>query len=216
MERRITALLLCLVVIGGILVILWQPWSGTQSVDEGQTHTLRWGVKEGDIFVYEISGWNDTGDDYHSWDSILIEVEVTYLPTIPDILRNITFHFYVVEPMKIACSFLNGSRLPYYWDIYKNLVSFSMLPVGDWDLLDSFYPDQEELHPFTIGTVDYLSEMREENFLFGGRHWDVVPSQWYANVSLTLGVPLNITCHIGPSDIGDEEYSLTLDSYQRA
>ena len=170
----------------------------------------------GDVLIYEISGWNATGDDYHSWDSIYLLVEIVHLPTIPEILRNVTFHLYVVEPMKITCSFLNGSDLPRYWSIYKNLVSFSILPIGDWDFLDSFYPDQEELHPFTVGTVDYLSEMREENFLFGGRHWDVDPSQWHANVSLTLGVPLDITSHIGPSDIGDEEYSMTLDSYQRA
>jgi len=186
-----------IVVLAFCLLSVWNP-SGLRDAS-----SLSWGVNEGDEFVYlvDVRGYQTSIDPENSSNVILgppflapmnntrVRFNVTSLPSLPLVIDGGIFAEEVLNYSKTECRFENGSEIPSIFRDYINRLLYRcLLPVGDWPLLDSLYPNETE-DAFYPGV--YLSRTHADSFYIGYLLWpgDAIIS-WGGNVSLTTGIPI--------------------------
>ncbi len=97
------------------------------------TSNLAWSVEIGEEFIYEIQ---TKGIYLSAMNNTRIKMVITSLPDLPPIVDGYTFAAEVINQPRTNCVFENGSELPTSYDEIKSLLSSSLLPTGDWPLLD--------------------------------------------------------------------------------
>ncbi len=150
-------------------------------------HTLIWGIEIGDEYLYDVSVFgydNNSQVPFIGLNNTRIIVRVTDLPEIPQQLNFQSFLANVLEITKTDCWFENGTYFTQTWrDGINELMSRCILPVGDFELIDSL----------TNGTLDngYGSSFSEGSFYIG-YHYFIVDfgHGWEGNVTLDTGVPV--------------------------
>ena len=161
-----------------------------------QSMTFSWAIEEGDVFHFDVSvtGFTSTNTTtlpppLAPMNNTRIAVEIVSLP-------NVTITFYasnfienIVEHMKTSSTFANGSNIPtQYYFPFNSHASKSMLPIGGWSQLDSFFPNKID-RPF-FEYESYLSARLRNSFYFGfslNETYEV--SEWYGLYDLTTGIP---------------------------
>ena len=161
------------------------------------TSNLAWSVEIGEEFIYEIQTkgiYSESNFDlslgialFSAMNNTRIRMVITSLPDLPSMIDGDTFAAEVINQPKTHCVFENGSELPTSYDDINNLLSSTILPTGDWFLLD-WCLENEIDKAFFPGV--YVSELREDHFFLG---WELWPGdalfKWSANVTLETGVP---------------------------
>ena len=161
-----------------------------------QSMTFSWAIEEGDVFIFDISvtGQISTNSTtlpppLASMNNTRIAVEIISLPNVTITFYARDFIDHIVEHMKTASTFANGTNIPieHYFAINSH-ASKSMLPIGGWSHLDSFFPNDID-RPF-LEYESYLSARLRDSFYFGfslNETYEV--SEWYGLYDLTTGVP---------------------------
>jgi hypothetical protein len=185
-----------IVVIAFCLLSIWNP-SGLRNAS-----SLSWGVNEGDGFVYLVvirghgGSRNPEGGPHileppflAPMNNTRVRFNITSLPSLPLLVDGDIFAEEVLNYSKTECRFENGSEISSMFRDYINRLLYRcLLPVGDWPLLDSLYPNETE-NAFYPGV--YLSRTHADSFYIGYLLWpgDAIIS-WGGNVSLTTGIPI--------------------------
>ncbi len=180
-------IVIILVAFGAIVVLV-----GNQ---RRSSSNLSWNVEVGESFIYEVECfyWDSSSNDSVFAQLALlnhthIRMEIVSLPQIPSEIDRSIFSTEVINHTKAHCSFENNSELPVnYYDDINQLLSSSILPVGDWYLLDWCFAD-ETSEAFYPGT--YISKLQMNHFTIGYELWagDAL-LEWSANVTLEDGIP---------------------------
>ena len=94
------------------------------------------------------------------------------------------------------------------------MISHALLPVGDWEFLDSLYVSLDIPVDWPNYDYDeYVSQPEQDRFVFGRRYYDMdADSGWVAYVMLESGVPTRIL-HYVDHDWGSQEIVFRLASY---
>ncbi|MHA2380422.1 MAG: hypothetical protein ACXADS_14200, partial [Candidatus Thorarchaeota archaeon] len=142
------------------------------------TSNLAWSVEIGEEFIYEIQ---TKGIHFESnfdltpvialisaMNNTRIRMVITSLPDLPPMVDGYTFAAEVINQPRTHCVFENGSELPTSYDDINNLLSSSLLPTGDWHLLDWCFENEVD-DAFFPGV--YISELREDHFFLGYELW---------------------------------------------
>ena len=161
-----------------------------------QSMTFSWAIEEGDVFIFDISvtGQISTNSTtlpppLASMNNTRIAVEIISLPNVTITFYARDFIDHIVEHMKTASTFANGTNIPigYYYPINVHL-SMSMLPIGGWSHLDSFFPNEID-RPF-LEYESYLSARLRDSFYFGYSLNETVElTEWHGIIDLSTGVP---------------------------
>ncbi len=203
MARRNRVALVTAATIATIVVLAFCLLSIWNSSGLRDASSLTWGVNEGDEFVYlvVIGGYMTSIDPENSSNMILgppylapmnntlVRFNVTSFPSLPLVINGDIFAEEVLNYPKTECRFENGSEIPSIFRDYINRLLYRcLLPVGDWPLLDSLYPNETEM-AYYPGV--YLSRTYADSFSIGYLLYgtDTV-SRWSGNVSLTTGIPI--------------------------
>jgi len=167
-------------------------------VDDKRSATnLVWSIDIGDEFIYQVetsffveyNTYNISSQDITAINNTRIRMVITSLPDIPQMINGELFITEVINLTKTHCSFENGSEItPSCYNVINTLLSATLLPTGDWTLLDILYPD-EVSDAFYPG--EFTSALHDDYFLFGYELWpgDAI-LRWSANVTLDNGIPL--------------------------
>jgi hypothetical protein len=126
----------------------------------------------------------------------LIDLYVARLPALDDTIDNRTFALRIIDYLKTqqvgTLRYLNGTLFANSGSGMLNIViSQCILPVGAWNLLDSFYPSEP-----LGGSVcqAYFSEMRNDQFLIGYvTSTGESGNGWFGEVDIDTGVPSTVT-----------------------
>ncbi len=176
--------------------------------DRWSSSSLSWDVQIGDEFIYELesiyrySNFNTTiFEQMSALNHTRVRMEIVDLPDIPPLIDGNIFSAEVINAVKTHCTFENGSELPaYYGDEINRLLSFFLLPTGDWDLLDWCFADDVS-NAFYPGV--YVSKLEMDHFMIGYELWPGDATiRWSANVTLETGTPQtafteNDSSHLG-------------------
>lgn len=165
--------------------------------DKRSATNLVWSVDVGDEFIYQVETshfvvdnfYNISSQDITAINNTRIRMVITSLPDIPQMINGELFITEVINLTKTHCSFENGSEItPSCYNVINTLLSATLLPTGDWTLLDILYPD-EVSDAFYPG--EFTSALHDDYFLFGYELWPIdAIIRWSANVSLDNGIPL--------------------------
>lgn len=158
---------------------------------------LVWSIDIGDEFIYQVETshfvvdnfYNISSHDITAINNTRIRMVITSLPDIPQMINGELFITEVINLTKTHCSFENGSEItPSCYNVINTLLSATILPTGDWMLLDRLYPD-EVSDAFYPG--EFTSALHDDYFLFGYELWPIdAILRWSANVTLDNGIPL--------------------------
>lgn len=144
--RRVIAVIsitaiLCITLLG-VLVYFQNLMDREDCISE-----FSWGIAVGDEFLYNASGIPVFEDvvgnfSYLDFSNIHIRVTVVSLPDLSGVSDNETFKNEIVNQNKIECTFENDSTLPEELAVLvSNSISIGILPIGCWEVIDSFFPD---------------------------------------------------------------------------
>ena len=165
--------------------------------DNRPATNLVWSIDIGDEFIYQVetshfveyNTYNISSQDITAINNTRIRMVITSLPDISQMINGELFITEVINLTKTHCSFENGSEItPSCYNVINTLLSATLLPTGDWALLDILYPD-EVSDAFYPG--EFTSALHDDYFLFGYELWpgDAI-LRWSANVTLDNGIPL--------------------------
>jgi hypothetical protein len=211
-QRFAVAGVLIIFVIIGVTVVLL-------NIGKRSSSNLRWNVQVGDNFVYAVeTSYSYSDSDFNTsifnhltaLNHTRIRMQITSLPSIPPMIDGDIFLAEVINPVKVYCTFDNGSELdPDSRDGLIQMLSSCLLPVGDWDLLDWCFVDDVS-NAYYPGI--YVSELQTDHFRIGYELWpgDAIVS-WSANVTLENGVPLEIFSENNSFSVGTySSFQLTI------
>lgn len=186
---------------------------GILTTQETYVPDLEWAIKEGQEYKYTVRVYgyrrvvdpeNDTLVYYNlpfftPMNNTRIIMNTSSLPSTPLPANQDAFTERVIEHMKTTCRFENESAIPLvFYDRINQVLSHCLLPIGNWEYLDSLYPNEVE-NPFTPGM--YISKMCSEHFEIGHILWTGYGEEnWYGNVSLTLGIPISAESYVDSVD----------------
>lgn len=161
---------------------------------------FQWEVEVGDEFLYEVKvqGFsNRSSVPFVEFNNTQIRMRIVSLPDAnqidnPDEMLAILGH------QKTECEFITGSSIPigsrygYYLDAsLAEILSRGILPIGGWDYIDSYFPDEYKIGEHIRG--EYLSKIDEQWFYIGYHYWYIDYSYgWNANVNMTTGSPISV------------------------
>ncbi|MFW9798768.1 MAG: hypothetical protein ACFFE2_17155 [Candidatus Thorarchaeota archaeon] len=160
-----------------------------------------WVVSVNETYQFDVeSGGGYNGGNYNvsewikmlSLDGTVINVTITFLPSLDLEINKTTFETEIVEVQKVSCIFGNGTELPSTWlHVISMSISGCILPVGDWSILNAYHPtfDQHWYEPYWGNT--YFSELFDNSFQFGYA-WSPDEDdgeQWNGTISLDRGFP---------------------------
>ena len=165
--------------------------------DKRPATNLVWSIDIGDEFIYQVetshfvvdNSYNISSQDITAINNTRIRMVITSLPDITQTINGELFITEVINLTKTHCSFENGSEItPGCYNVINTLLSATLLPTGDWTLLDILYPD-EVSDAFYPG--EFTSALHDDYFLFGYELWpgDAI-LRWSASVTLDNGIPL--------------------------
>ncbi|MHA1929935.1 MAG: hypothetical protein ACTSV2_15290 [Candidatus Thorarchaeota archaeon] len=177
MNKKALAIVVSLIAISKIVLI---------AIGTSPAWNLTWNVEEGDNFTYRIIS------NYHLIDlnNTLISVNISQLPDLFPIITPATFSSSIIETDKITVLFQNGSELMDYENSVYGFISRTILPCGDWGLLDAMYPSTNST---SYSYTGYSSTLETSYFALEYGHVDFDSSSgWIAHVSLETGIPFYI------------------------
>jgi hypothetical protein len=147
---------------------------------------LSWNIEVGDSFTYNVVSY----DDYIENNTKII-ANITALPQYWIIKSAKSFTSSIIEVSKVEVFFENGSELGGYDYYFRMLLSKTILPCGEWDLLDSLYVDPEDTSFGPTSVLSgYISKLESDYFLLGHEAVDFDSSSgWNAHISLETGLP---------------------------
>lgn len=194
-KQLIIAIVISAAVLVGILVIpplLFPEFAEFQG---------EWVIAVDDTYQFSIESWgeynygnyNESATDWLlSLNGTVINVTITYLPTLDFPVIKTSFENKIVIVQKVSCIFSNGSEIPTTWlELMTESISGCILPVGSWQTLDAYYPTYKQLAdaPFS-SEGPYFSELRSESFQFGKSKWGLDDTErWNGTISLDTGFP---------------------------
>lgn len=194
-KRGLAVLLVSLLVVAMVFAVYILEFGS--KVDSSR---LRWGVSEGVQYVYvvNVSGFNMTGVSndsvecplsFASLNNTRIITTVSCLPDLPRLTDANSFATDIIVQTKTEVSFENGTELSERYDeALVSLISLTLLPVGDWSLIDSLYQDEDPEPPFM--KTWYIAKQRTSSFEIGYTSYGPdYASGWSGNLSLTTGLP---------------------------
>ena len=180
-------------VAGGVLVLY------------NQSAGLHWGVELGDEITYavRVTGfseyWPFNGSfspPYHvELNNTYVTIRIDSLPEIPSFPNGAAFAEGILSYVKTSITgpleYMNGTEVVSVDYLFlNNLISQSILPVGNWPFIDSLYPDISESDPLCD---TYFSSLNT-SFMIGHRTYLYdAGSGWYATVDMSTGLPTNAT-----------------------
>jgi hypothetical protein len=168
---------------------------------------LSWNIEEGDSYVFNITSFNGY------FNNTVIIVNVTALPQFSDYYTSGSFTSSIIETSKIEVRYENGSELGGYDYFVRNLLSKTILPCGEWDLIDSLYvnPENATFGP-TCSLSGYISKLESDYFVLGYETVDFDSSSgWNADISLETGLPFYIQ-YWDYDDFHDHTYSIHMET----
>ena len=161
-----------------------------------QSMTFSWAIEEGDVFIFDVLVTGSTSTNstslpppLASMNNTRIAVEIISLPNVTITFYTTNFIENIVGHLKTSSTFANGTSIPtaYYFPINIH-ISRSMLPIGGWNHLDSFFPNEID-RPF-LEHESYLSARLRDSFYFGySSNETSKQSEWYGIIDLNTGVP---------------------------
>jgi hypothetical protein len=188
---------------------------GILTTQEIYVPDLEWAIKEDQEYKYmvKVYGYRCIIDPenisqisydppfYTPMNNTKIIMNISSLPSTPLPANKDAFAERVIEYMKTACRFENESAIPLvFHDRINQILSHCLLPIGNWEYLDSLYPNEIE-NPFFPGV--YISKKCSEHFEIGHILWTGYGEEnWYGNVSLTLGIPISAESFVDSVDTG--------------
>jgi hypothetical protein len=193
-----------------------------------------WGVSVGDKFLYSINVshyehneyYGYTYSNYLSLDGEQLIIQITELPNVAGLVSSSTFQSQVVEMYKISCRFSNGTELPdefpneFATNIGKPL-SQSILPLGDWTLIDRFFLDEFPVIDAPVvdrsGTVTQCASFRLNESMYLGSKMlvsifpNIATYIWEGWTAFDTGVPLVAKFYVNyPSCMFQARLNVTL------
>lgn len=226
-QRRLMALVLVVILVGSVSILAFSLVGTFES-------PFYWGVSVGDEILYSINVshyehneyYGYTYSNYLSLDGEQLIVQITELPNVAGLVSSSTFQSQVVEMYKISCRFSNGTELPdefpneFATNIGKPL-SQSILPLGDWTLIDRFFLDEFPVIAAPdvdrSGSVTHCASFRlNESMYFGSRKLlsifpNIATYIWEGWTAFDTGVPLVARFYVNyPSCMFDARLNVTL------
>ncbi|NHJ14156.1 MAG: hypothetical protein EAX95_10800 [Candidatus Thorarchaeota archaeon] len=170
---------------------------------------FEWGIEVGDELQFGIGVFGTYGINpgisiypvpFVEYNNTRIICKIVNLPAVGGIYtadQLIT----LVQELKIECEFTNGIEIPpeaidgYYTSQTKasicTVLSRAILPVGGWDTINGFFPEEPE-NPWACYT--YVSKKLTECMFFGYRSANIDAGWgWGAHLNLTTGMPFTVT-----------------------
>jgi hypothetical protein len=165
---------------------------------------LTWSVEVGDEFEYWISVSGHNYSEYGSQLSAIvlnqrqIIFEVISLPTIPAQIDADSFAEFMQE-LKAEYRFEDEQDvLSSTADLLTDAFSFSLLPIGNWYLLDSLYEDnsrgvyESQIDNYVLSSLEGQSfYITYESCSYPGGYYHG-GYRWIGEVNLATGVPLTV------------------------
>jgi len=180
-------------VAGGVLVLY------------NQSAGLHWGVQSGTEITYtvRVTGftkyWQMNGSlsppPHVELNNTYVTIRVDSLPEIPLFPNGATFAESILSYVKTAIigsvEYVNGTEVVSVdYSFLNNLISQSILPVGNWPFIDSLYPDKPDSEWYCD---TYLSSLNI-SFMIGHRAYLIdAGGGWYAAMDMSTGLPTNAT-----------------------
>jgi hypothetical protein len=190
-----------------IIVVSILGVSGGVLVLYNQSAGLHWAVESGTEITYavRVTGFTEfmatmnasfSLPPHHAeLNNTFVTIRIDSLPEIPAFLNGGTFAESILSNVKTSITgplvYMNGSEVVSVDYLFlNNLLSQSILPVGNWPFIDSLYPDISESDPLCD---TYFSSLNT-SFVIGHRTYLYdAGSGWSATVDMTTGLPTNAT-----------------------
>jgi hypothetical protein len=163
---------------------------------------FQWVLQPGDSLSFEVTvtGYASVGSTpqpppFAVMNGSVIRAIIENLPNFTIFMRIDDFPGEVVGFMKTSSTFANGSQIPVsqYFQI-NDLVSRSILPVGNWRTLDMYFPDSVRLAVNSTSAESFIAADRGNMFLIGyTRLTTAQASGWFSYVNKTTGAPLSMS-----------------------
>jgi hypothetical protein len=226
LKREHMLFIVALVVAGILIGVLLLPPAPNPDPDPEQVEFQgEWVISVGDTYQFDLQSWGEYNygdysnleiDELISLYGTVINITITYLPTLDFIINKTTFENEIVDVRKVSCIFSNGTELPTTWsDVISETISGCIIPVGNWSILDAFHPTWDQVYDeLYLRNYDYFSELFDESFQFGlfipedegGGH-----EVWVGSISLDIGFPSTVSWSYDHM-YGPIEFELTLRS----
>ncbi len=119
---------------------------------------------------------------------------VIELPSIPIVISSWIFESSIIAFEKTSVLFENGSDIGQYQYLPNTIISSSLLPIGDWELIENMYPNPGNISYSDFGTRNtFASKYYDNHFILEFYGFSADSSNgWSANISLDTGVPNRI------------------------
>ncbi len=224
MEKRtlIALVIITLFCSSMILIGIINQSNGNESLDN---YEFEWAVEVGDTFNFQIivtggtfSSSSESGPPPHiEYNESVICAEVIYLPMNTTSIDNATLLSEIILPVKFSCTFANSSSIPE--PIHSKLIrllSWTTVPLDNWELLNSSYYTNKFLNP-----LDYVNQticstkmddssldltLRiQDNWMHPG-----MAEIWNGVINMTTGLPYLLTYKDVSFSCSGDGYSVTL------
>jgi hypothetical protein len=189
-QRRLTLALIATLVIAFTVGFLTENLRASM--------LFQWVLEPGESLHFEatVTGYANAGSTpqpppFASLNHSVIRATIESLPNFTIFMRIDDFPSEVVGFLKTSSTFANGSEIPALQYLQVNdLVSKSILPVGNWRSLDVYFPDSVELTGNATSVESFIAADYGNLFLVGFIRLSMVQgSGWFGYVNKTTGAP---------------------------
>ena len=158
--------------------------------------SFEWNVQVGDTFTFSVTA--HLSGNYSELNNTLVTVQVTSLPNLSNDWNESEFITEVVESMKTSLIHPvvheNGTEIiSQFSDSINNILSQCILPVGGWNALDYFYPDESDPADYSFYCNTYFSYFEDNLFTFGHVYFFIDGGfGWDGQIEEHTGVPIGV------------------------
>lgn len=204
MERRVIVSIGIIIFLATSSFAIGVVYLNNQSIDLVDIHEFEWAVDVGDTFDFEIivsggsfDGWGDEGSPppLSEFNETIIHAEVIYLPANTTSLDNATILSEIIMPIKFRCTFGNTSEIPEPVNSrLSELLSWSLVPIDSWDLLNACFYENRFLNPFSYEDQKICKVNLDDSSLnltiSVQKDWlHAIGESWSCAVNRTTGLP---------------------------
>lgn len=204
MERKLFVALVVIVLISSTGVIMGIVNLGNQFPETTEIYEFEWAVEIGDVITFQIIVTGATYSShnvvsgpppYIEFNETIIQAEVIYLPSNTTSLDNATLLSEIIFPIKFTCTFENSSMIPEPVNSRLcELLSWTLVPINNWELLNSSFYKNNFLNPFAYEDQKICStKLDDSSFnitISVQKDWlHAIGEKWIGAVNLTTGLP---------------------------
>lgn len=176
--------------------------------------SFEWNVQQGDMFTFSITVHSSM--NYTELNNTQMTIEVNWLPGLSNEWNSSEFISEVFESGKTSLILPiiheNGTEInSTFANSINNIVSSCILPIGGWDILDQFFPNDSDTGDYGYYCDTYYSSAVDNAFSIGYVYFNIDAGfGWDSQIDRNTGVPREVRIWKYGMNVPLETYDITL------